>query len=81
MPLVAYVAKDDLVGYQWEKSPLGIVKIICPPPRRAPRRPRRGGAAPPPRAAPPPAMGDFWDGIWNVNEKISNKKSGWVYME
>jgi hypothetical protein len=30
MPLVAYVAKDDLVGYQWEKSPLGIVKIICP---------------------------------------------------
>ena len=28
--LVAYIAEDGLVGYQWEERPLGIEKIICP---------------------------------------------------
>ena len=31
MSLVAYVAEDGLVGYQWEERPLQCqAKIICP---------------------------------------------------
>jgi hypothetical protein len=30
MSLAAYVAEDDLVGYHWEKKPLGLANLICP---------------------------------------------------
>ena len=60
------------------EEPLGIVKIICPITGECQGQEAGVGGL---RNRAGGGIGDFGDGIWNVNEKISNKKSGWVYME
>jgi hypothetical protein len=70
MSLAAYVAGDDLVGHSWEERPVGLENFICSSQGNARAKKwewvGRG-------AGQGEGIGDFWDSISNVNEKISNK--------
>jgi hypothetical protein len=64
----AYVSEDGLVSHHWKERLIGLANFICP--STGERQGQKvevgwygsGGEG----------MGDFWDSIGNVNEKIAN---------
>jgi hypothetical protein len=62
LTLAAYVSKDGLIGHHWKERPIGLANFICSstgPKRGSGWVGKWGGVS----------MGDFWDGIGNVNEE------------
>jgi hypothetical protein len=59
LTLAAYVSKDGLVCHHWKERSIGLANFICP--STGERQGQKGGVG--------VGMGDFWDGIGNVNEE------------
>jgi hypothetical protein len=68
LSLAAYVAKDGLVGHQWEERPLVLQRSYAPVQGNARTRKQEWAGW---EAGRGEGIGDY---IWNVNKKMSNKK-------
>ena len=63
--LAAYESEDGLVGHQWKERPIGCANFIClSTGERQSQEVGVGG-----EGSGGVGMGDFWDGIVNVNEE------------
>ena len=65
LTLAEYVSKYGLVSHHWKERPTGLANFICP--STGEHQSQKVGVGW--QGSGGEGMGDFWDGIGNVNEE------------